>query len=74
MAGRVTLVLPADERRLIVRAELDGEWVGDLLCATASRRHALLDALTAGAVSVVTRPIPRPDWSVVEPPVPTVGG
>ncbi|TNC20568.1 hypothetical protein [Amycolatopsis alkalitolerans] len=74
MADRIKLVLPADERRLIVRVEMDREWVGDLLCTSASQQAALLSALSAGAVSVVTRPIPRPDWGILEPPVPSIGG
>lgn len=74
MTNEVALVLPADEKRLILRVEVDGAWAGDLLCTDASQRQALLGALSTGAVSVVTRPLPRPDWTIVDPPVLTKSG
>lgn len=53
--------VPDDERRLLLRVLLDGEWSGDLLFDSSDARSAFLDALTAGKISVVRHPIPLAD-------------
>jgi hypothetical protein len=45
---------------------LNDGWVGDLLFSSSDERDALLRALTAGDLSVVTCSIPLADMSIVE--------
>lgn len=49
--------VPEDQRRLLLRVLLDGEWSGDLLFTSSGARSAFVDALTAGEFSVVRRRI-----------------
>lgn len=65
-SAQVELVLPDDERRLLLRVRLNGERVGDLLFSANAERDAMLDALTEGAVSVARRPVPIADLSIAE--------
>ena len=54
---RVEFGIPDDERRLLLRISLDGDWSGDLQFTSAEARSAFLDALTSGEFSVVRRRI-----------------
>ena len=66
MRADVELVVPDDRRQLLLRVRLNDKWVGDLLFSSIAERDTLLGALTEGAVSVVTRPVPFADLSIVE--------
>ncbi len=58
---RIEFAVPEDERRLLLRVLLDGDWSGDLLFTSFDARSAFLDALTAGEISVARRRIPLTD-------------
>lgn len=47
--------VPDDERRLLLRVSLDGDWSGDLQFTSSDARSAFLDALTSAEFSVVRR-------------------
>lgn len=66
--AQVELALPDDERRLLLRVRWNGGWVGDLIFASADERDGVLRALTAGEVSVVTRPVPPADFGIAGAP------
>lgn len=66
MRSRVEFTRPADERRFLLRVQLDGKWVGDLLPETSDERDALLRAFAAADITVATRAIPLPDVSIAE--------
>lgn len=67
-APHVEFTVPDDPARSLVRVRMDGAWVGDLLPASVPDRESLLEALTAGAVSVVRCPIPLADPGIAERP------
>ncbi len=58
---RVEFVVPEDQRLLLLRVQLDGDWSGDLLFASPIARSAFLEALTAGEITVTRYPIPLTD-------------
>ena len=66
MRADVELVLPDDQRRFLLQVRLNDEWVGDLLFSSIAERDIMLGALTEGAASVVRRPVPIADFSVVD--------
>ncbi len=68
MCAAVELVLPDDKLRFQLQVRLNDKWAGDLLFSSAADRDTMLNALTNGAVSVVTRPIPTADFSIVDGP------
>jgi hypothetical protein len=66
MRAEVELVIPDDKRRFLLQVRLNDEWIGDLLFSSIAERAIMLGALTEGAVSVVRRPIPIADLSIVD--------
>lgn len=66
MCAQVELVVPDDGRRCLLRVRLNDEWVGDLLFGAIAERDSMLRALADGAVSVVRRPVPITDFSIVD--------
>ena len=64
--AQVELVLPDDSRQFMLRVRMNDKWVGDLLFCSLAERDTMLGALTAGAVSVVRRPVPVSDFSFVD--------
>jgi hypothetical protein len=45
---------------------MNDEWVGDLVFGSIAERDTMLGVLTDGAVSVVSRPVPIADFSIVD--------
>jgi hypothetical protein len=66
MRAEVELVLPDDRRRFLLRVRMNDEWVGDLVFGSIAERDTMLGVLTDGAVSVVSRPVPIADFSIVD--------